>query len=286
MIATTLFGGIGNQLFIYATARALAIKNGTDLILNANEFRKDKVYKREFELKYFNIKYKENRLLTFDYPLGNLPKKISRRIGYNILCPSYKYYTDKTHNHAYDNNLLNINYQNIYLEGYWQSEKYFKEYAEIIKNDLQFKIVKSDILAKEEEDIFGDKQYTPVCIGIRRYQECNRKLSFNITNEDYYISAIEYLSKKINNPIFYIFTQDQEWVNSALVKRTKFKFRFIKEKKNATIEDLFLMSKFKYHIISNSSYYWWGAWLSDSKIVISNNNFINKDSNCEKWTII
>lgn len=287
MIATILSGGIGNQLFMYAAARALALKNKTSLILNIDKgFRNDVTYKRNFELEVFNLEYRQCPILTFDTHFGKIIHKISLLVGRNILSPTYKILRDSTKNRGVDDRLLCSEGCNYFLEGYWQSEKYFKGFEKEIRKDLVFNFEKSEVLSKEEVQIFEDKRSTPVCIGVRRYQECTGSLSFSITDKSFYIRAMNYILLKVNNPVFYVFTQDKEWVLNNLNPNKKYDIRFVAEKENSTIEDLYLMTRFKYHIISNSSFYWWGAWLANGEIVISTNNFINKESNCESWIII
>lgn len=287
MIAITLSGGIGNQLFMYATARAMALRNKTGLVINNSaDFARDMVYHRNYELGVFNIQYKKNSLLTFDYPGGNLVKKISRRVGRNILCPTNKYIFDELNNRGYNPCVLSTNSSNVYLEGYWHSEKYFIDFEKQIREDLTFDFKKSDILLKEEKEIFDNPNITPVCIGIRRYEEAPNSQYFNLTEGDYYQRAMDYMFEHVNNPVFFVFTQAKKWVEDNIVS-PKYDIRFISEKQNnGTIEDLYLMSKFKYHIISNSSYYWWGAWLAKGDVVVSCKNWFNSGANCESWIVI
>lgn len=287
MIATTLSGGIGNQLFMYATAKAMALRCKTELVINnTSDFAKDKVYHRNYELGVFNISIKKNRLLTFDYPGGDIIKKISRKTGRNILCPAYIYYYDIYNNHKYNPDLLNVNNSCVYLEGYWHSELYFKDYEKEIREDLSFDFVKSDALLEEEKEIFNDVNMTPVCMGVRRYEEAPDAEHFNLTDKDYYLAAMDYFEKRVKNPVFFLFTQAKEWVNNNLCS-SGHDIRFIKDKKeNSTIEDLYLMSKFKHHILSNSSYYWWGAWLANGETVVSCRNWFNDKANCESWIVI
>ena len=288
MISTTICGGLGNQLFMYATARALSLKKKTDLFLNINTgFINDIEYKRIYELDNFNIKFKKNRLLTFDYPLGTFIQKVSKRLGVNLLCPWYKYYNDPTQNKDFDPILYNLKTDNLYIDGYWQSEKYFAEFEKEIRQDLQMNFEKSNLLIKEEKEIFDNPgSETPICLGVRLYQECKHALSFEITQVDYYLKAMDYICKLVENPVFYVFTQAKEWVSENIESCGKYKIKYVSEKPNSTIEDLYLMTKFRFHIISNSSYYWWGAWLAKGEMVISNNNFINKATNCKEWIVI
>lgn len=287
MIATTLSGGIGNQLFMYATAKAMALRNETELVINnTTDFAKDSVYHRQYELDVFNFSFKKNRFLTFDYPGGNLIKKICRKVGRNIFCPQYIFFIDKFNNHKYNPALLEIRNTCIYLEGYWHSELYFKDYEKTIREELAFDFVKSDMLIMEENEIFNQPNITPICIGVRRYEEAPDPNHFNLTDKDYYLAAMDFFEKRVTNPVFFLFTQAKEWVNNNLC-HSGHDIRFIKDKQNnGTVEDLYLMSRFKYHIISNSSYYWWGAWLANGETVVSCRNWFNDKANCESWILI
>lgn len=93
------------------------------------------------------------------------------------------------------------------------------------------------------------------------------------------------MASKVTSPVFFCFSQDIEWVEKHLTG--KYPVRLISKKENdsGAIDDLFLMMNFRNYIISNSSFYWWGAWLSkyDDKLVIAPDNFINKDSVPESW---
>lgn len=287
MIATIVSGGIGNQLFMYAAARALSLRQNTDLVLNIEKgFRDDYTYKRNFELNVFKLKYHQDAILTFDTFLGKIIYKVSRIFGRNILRPSYKLLHDTTDNKGVDERFFKCDDSDYFLDGYWQSEMYFKDYENVIRDDLVFSFDKSGVLQNEEYQIFSQSGKIPVCMGVRRYQECTGPLSFSITDEEYYIKAMDYMCAQLHDPVFYVFTQDKDWVLSKLNIDGKYDIRFVVDKENATIEDLYLMSRFKYHIISNSSFYWWGAWLANGDIVISNSNFVNKKSNCSLWTII
>ena len=286
MIVLTLSGGIGNQLFMYAAARALALRNGTELVLNIEQgFINDKEYKRHFELDKFNINYKTNRFLTFDYFGGKIIKAISRKIGFNIMRPTYPFLTDRTKNQGVDDFFFQIRNKNIYLEGYWQSELYFKDYAYKIKDDLRFDEKMPLNILQEEKNIFDNsKDETPVCLGVRTYQECKHAMSFPKTDLGYYIKAMDYIKKNVKKPVFCVFSQDNDWCLKNLLSLDGYNVKLMKEQ--TAYNDLYLMSKFDYHIISNSSFYWWGAWLSDSKLVISNKSFQNKESNCPNWIVL
>lgn len=287
MIVTTVEGGLGNQLFMYAAARAMSIRLGTGLVLNTDKgFRDDWQFNRYLELQHFPLSYKESRFLTFDYRGGGRIQNISRKLGRNILLPHYYYITDNTANQGIDKRLFQVNRKNVYLEGYWQSETYFEDCKQTIRNDLNLGHLKqSEILKKEVSDLLSTKDKIPVGLCVRRYQECKIIPSFGIIDADFYIQAMGLVASKLNRPpLFYVFSQDIEWVKENVIRNCNYEFNFVQEKQ--AVEDLYLLSKFNYHIISNSSFYWWGAWLANGRLVVSNTLFCNKHSNLNQWVVI
>lgn len=286
MVATTIEGGLGNQLFMYAAARALSLRLQTGLVLNTRLGFKDDWFHRNYELQEFDIAYKESRFLTFDYRGGNRLKNLSRCFGRNVLLPNYLYFCDKTLNKGIDERFFEVETKDIYIEGYWQSEKYFEDYKSILKDDLKFdNLKKSEILKCEEAELLSLTDKIPVCLCIRRYQECVKTPSFGVLDSSFYLNAMDMIANKLNKPpVFYVFTQDIGWALQNVCQNRHYSYKLVQEKRS--VEDLYLMSLFHYHIISNSTFYWWGAWLADSEIVVSNRLFCNKNSNLGRWLVV
>lgn len=287
MISTVINGGLGNQLFIYAAARAMALRNGTDLAINIVQgFKDDKLYKRHFELGAFNVKYRTASIETFNIPGCKVVRKLSRIIGRNILLPNILFIKDSTDNRGVDSRILQNNISNAFLEGYWQSYKYFEDFEEQIREDLTFRFPIKENVLSEEKEIFSKSNETPISVGVRRYQECIANNSFGdltVDGAEFYIEAMNIMAQKVNNPVFYIFTQDKTWVEQNILPQTSHKIIFMKYEGKNAIDDLYLQTCFKYHIVSNSSYYWWGAWLANSKNVICTKNFFNHDCALHNW---
>lgn len=285
MVVTTISGGLGNQMFMYAAARALSLRLNTSLVLNLDlGFKRDFQFHRQFEMGCFDLKYIHDRILEFNYPGSLLIRKLSKFLGRNILAPSYLYYIDSTSGLDVDENFFKLT-GNVYLDGYWQSEEYFYNYKDQIRKDFSF-VEQPSSATMSELDKIHRTVGTPVCLGVRRYQECANPILANLTSEDYYIKAMKYIQSQIKEPVFYVFTQDKEWVKERLMKGNSYKFCFIEDKDNSTQNDMFLMTQFKYHIICNSTFYWWGAWLANGEMVISNNNFKCPKTNCKQWIIM
>lgn len=291
MITTTIQGGLGNQMFMYAAARAMSLRNGTRLALNLKQgFKDDYKFNRHLELCNFNIELPQSHLSTFDVPFGKYFRWISRRIGYNILYPGMKFVIEdlKQNPEKYTNNKS----KNQYLHGYWGAEAYFKDYADVIKKDFTIKdeVISDEI--KEELSYIHNLGENIVMLGVRRYQECKDPSYIPpgglAADEDYYESAIKYIASKVTDPVFVVFSQAQEWVKEN-VDKGSYTFYYTKPKNEVlgAIEDLYLMTHCKHYIISNSTFYWWGAYLSKNinKIVVCP-PFNTPYTRCKGWVEI
>ena len=287
MISATLWGGLGNQMFVYAMVRAMALRNNTDMAFNLHYgFDTDYKFHRKLELDNMNVQWgKKNNIVTFDYPIniGRYTRSVSRRIGRNVLAPWYKFCEEKRP-FRFQQELVHEPYKDIYLEGYWQSEKYFLDFKDEIRKD--FEII-TPIRNAVKEELVDMRRGTEnlVFIGIRRYQEWRTVWRGMVLGEDYYNKAIEIMESKLANPKFVVFTQQPEWAKTHIVTKSPIIYASPKDGNKASIEDMFLMRHCRHAIISNSTFYWWGAWLSEYNdgIVICPRNFPNRDTPSDRW---
>jgi len=190
----------------------------------------------------------------------------------------------------FDSNILQIDHD-AYLEGYWQSENYFKDIKDTLLRDFTFKEpmdAKNQQLAKE---ILGAES---VSIHMRRGDyvtlESARKMHGGICNLDYYQQALKIIAKKVPSPHFFVFSDDISWVQRNLQINSP--VVYVDHNTGAkSYEDMRLMSLCKHNIIANSSFSWWGAWLNQNakKVVIAPNRWFNdptintKDVVPESW---
>lgn len=246
MIIVRLQGGLGNQMFQYALGRALSMKNKTELKLDTSFFDLKNVPKRNYDLDVFNIK---GNLTTNKY-INHIIYFFKKLIGHK---GQEKYF-------AFDPNILSIG-PNAYLDGYWQSSKYFKGYEDQIREDFTLKNKPTQniqVLAGEISKI------NSVCVHVRRGDYVGNK-NHEVVGPDYYKKGIEQISKLKTIEKIYVFSDDIEWCKSNL----KFEFSTI------FVDDsfvgakgeghMYLMSKCHNFIIANSSFSWWAVWLNESK---------------------
>ncbi|PIY93601.1 MAG: hypothetical protein COY69_00870 [Candidatus Magasanikbacteria bacterium CG_4_10_14_0_8_um_filter_32_14] len=274
MLVVKLTGGLGNQMFQYAIGRYLAIKNNQVLKLDIRGYSGNVADPmrgiREYGLNNFNIKSEianDIDLMQFDsYFRNNLINKIIRKI-FTFYHGNYfkrRYILEPITNYfKFDKNLSNINIiGDIYLEGYWQSEKYFLGIEEVIRHDLTVKDEPSDFNKVIIDQMSNTES---VSIHIRHGDNANASAKkHGVLSLDYYHKAIKELSKKVYNPVFYVFSDDPEWAKNNL--KINYKTVYISHNSDQkNYEDLRLMTNCRYHIIGNSTFSWWGAWLSPYK---------------------
>ena len=135
MIATTLFGGLGNQMFIYAAVRAAALRNNTQMAFNIKQgFKDDILFHRSLELHHFYLNLPRATIETFDVPFGKYIRFISRKVGRNILCPKVLFIEEAKQPKSWI-----CKQDNVFLEGYWADEYYFADFSDIIRKDFTIK---------------------------------------------------------------------------------------------------------------------------------------------------
>ena len=268
MIIIKLNGGLGNQLFQYSLGRKLSIKNNDVFKLDLSDFTKDNP--RSYGLGKFNII--EN--FASDKDINKIKKSGVWKLV-DKLKPYCKRSVIKYKGYDFDPNILKLS-GNFYLDGYWQSEKYFQDIENIIRKEVA---LKNPIENKYADLISQIKNTNSVSIHIRRGDYItNKKFSkvYNLLDEKYYQKAVKFIAEKINDPFFFIFSDDINWVKQNLnIPYPKIFVSGENEIKN--YEELILMSLCKHNIIANSSFSWWGAWLNQnpSKIVISPDKWFN-----------
>jgi hypothetical protein len=288
MIITRITGGLGNQMFQYAVARRLSYILGSNLKLDISNYQKDTL--RNFNLDLLNIKCqiankKEIKLLNPSQE--GLLSKLKRQ----IFNPSSLRHIREKHFH-FDPSVLTLS-DGVYLNGYWQSEKYFADIKNIIRNDF---MPKNFSEGNSTQLIQKIKSKTSVCIHIRRGDYNTDPKTFQdhgLCSLDYYQKGISHIAQKIEEPTFFVFSDDISWAKDNLKINYPVVFVDHNTIDNAH-EDLRLMSHCKHHIIANSSFSWWGAWLcqNQDKIVIAPLQWFNsaehdtKDLIPQSWEIL
>ncbi|EKD23702.1 MAG: glycosyl transferase family protein [uncultured bacterium] len=274
MIIVKLKGGMGNQMFQYAIGRNLATKLGTQLRLDLTFLldrspRKDFVF-RDYDLDIFALD------VAFAGPTDLKPFtqfRISHLTKiYNIFprLLGRPYVISEPHFHFSEAILKSSD--NVYLDGYWQSEKYFKEIENSIRDDFKFRQPLEGRAAEMAAQIKNEDR--AVCLNVRRADFVTSKKAqefHGFIGLDYYQKAVDLLVSKVGPLHLFIFSDDVDWcaANLKFNYPTTFVTKDYSGKKYEAY--LQLMTLCRHYIIPNSTFAWWGAWLNSdpNKIVIA-----------------
>lgn len=290
-IVLRIKGGLGNQLFSYAAAKSLAVINNAELVIDdTTGFERDK-YNRTYCLNNFNISSRRATEIEKLQPLSRL-KRIMIKLNTSLgVFSKWKYFHQNSI--EYDETFLKLKFNNIlFLEGYWQSERYFMNIEKLIRNEFVSPIPSGDEILNLASKI---KSLNSVCIHIRWFDSPDNESQINNLSLDYYLKAISYFKNNFSDCHFFIFSEyplvSKDFLSSISDESTVVN--------NVDIvsphDDLWLMTLCRHFIIANSTFSWWGAWLGNEsdKIVVAPGKQMNGESSWgfkglipENWIVI
>lgn len=264
MVIIRLLGGLGNQLFQFALGRYLALRKRVPLMVDLAWFEKQDL--RKFELDKFNLKFEiasDNEVYSTRYLINNrLLRKVFTIIQGHL--PYYRRrYIKEQQFGIYDSNIL-LCPRNCYLSGYWQSEKYFAEISSLLRQEFTPKFMLSAVYKYWQQRVSEDNS---VSIHIRRGDYVNNSRTndvHGVCSLEYYLRAIKLMHSKVQAPTFFVFSDDLDWAKRNLSNCANLEYVKV-DSANRDQEELLLMSACSHHIIANSSYSWWGAWLGEKE---------------------
>lgn len=272
MIIVKLKGGLGNQMFQYALGLKLSILNKDKVGLDTTSLQylnhKEGQF-RPFDLKHFNIRFgvaKTEDIKNLQYPFGFF-SKIREKISHKIF---KKYYI------GWYPELLEQK-GDLYLDGYFQSEKYFKDIRDILLEDFTLK----EPLEKKSPSLLEHMKNTEsVSLHVRRgdYVTDHNTAWLGTCSLEYYTNAYNTIRDKTDKElVVFLFSDDPDWVQEHIKLPTEM-IAVSKKENLKDYEELVAMSKCKHNIIANSSFSWWGTWLNTNpdKIVIAPTPWTNK----------
>ena len=278
MIIAHLIGGLGNQMFQYAASRALSLERDLPLYLDVQDFEGYSLHNG----------YELNRVFNIDTQIAGkveLKEVLNWRAYTPIRKKLYRPQLSKFRGMRMFVDTQFTSWRQInevpndcYLMGNWQTEHYFNNFQAIIRSDFSFRMQPVGLNAALTEQIGRDMA---VSLHVRRgdYVANSSSLAYHgLCSVVYYQHAIRYISDRVDNPIFFIFSDDIDWVKENL--HIKYPCHYIDHNKgNESYNDMRLMSLCKHHIIANSSFSWWGAWLNPwtDKIVVAPKRWVLTD---------
>ena len=287
MIITKIQGGLGNQMFQYAFGRMLALRNNVPLKLDITMFKTYEFHL--YTMDHLNIKGEYATQEEIDSFLKYRPRK--GKLG-KILNPIFadtkKYYEEPAF--TFDAKNMEIKAP-VMVDGYWQSEKYFLEIEDRIRQEFTMREPLDEYSQGIAAKIKAAKD--PVALHIRRgdfaYHPYMSKV-MGICPPEYYDAAKDIIKERISEPTYFVFSDDPEWTKENM--KTGFSTEYIGQGPEKNYQDIELMRMCKHHILSNSTFGWWGAWLSEGNrtgINIAptrwtNKNFDTRDLIPDYWT--
>tara|TARA_B100001175_G_scaffold260104_1_gene228948 strand:- start:304 stop:1218 length:915 start_codon:yes stop_codon:yes gene_type:complete len=296
-----LSNNLGNQMFMYASAFAMSKRLNRQLFIDDETAYSGRKNIHKFDLDKLSISAQQAPSnLKFLGSVGYFKRKTLKYL--DKLQNKKRFYTEHRDNNkftSFDNNLVNGNYNDLlFVEGHFETEKYFSTFSSDIKKEFKFKYLnnfENNSFLKE----IKNSESVSICVRQNRFSERKRA----ITNEDeknsniftkdqinFIHKAVEIIKSKVDNPKFFLWSNDYHNLDNFFPNNL---YTFVST--NKIDLDLYLMSQSKHHIVIPSSFNWWGAWLGCSKnsLIIrpsvnhfSNFNLNNKDFWPVSWTIV
>ncbi|WP_434428988.1 alpha-1,2-fucosyltransferase [Aeromonas veronii] len=264
MFIVQLAGGLGNQLFQFAYGRSLSMRYNQELKFDLRFLTKANQHSG-YGLEQFCYEpmiASKDDLFYFPMIISSLAERMK-----NVINPILNVTTEVGLDYS-EKYIREIHVKKHLYRGYWQTERYFKDFEEQIRKDLVFRYANEyDSLSIISEI----KSCNSISIHIRRGDYIANPAAASIyyqCSEDYYSRAIDYIMERVSEPVFFVFSDDIHYAK-LLFTRYGARFRYV-DSTSSPYEDLYAMSCCQHNIIANSTFSWWGGWLNnhDGKINI------------------
>ena len=263
-------GGLGNQLFCYAAARRLALVNEAELVIDdVSAFTRDFAYRRRYRLDHFSIRARKATPYERMEPFGRYRRRFAKILARGRSFHERKYLEQDGRD--FDRRLLEYKVRGVvYLDGYWQSEGYFKDVEDAIRRDLRI----GKLQDCENQEVADQIRNTEaVCVHVRRFgAHFNPAADLHDLKPHYYRRAIGHMESTLDHPHYFVFSDDLEHARRT-VEAPRHRVTWVSHSRvlDNDCVDMWLMTLCRHFIIANSTFSWWGAWLSDSenRIVIA-----------------
>lgn len=262
MIVANLIGGLGNQMFQYAMARALSVRLSSEMKIVTDMFDGYPLH-NGYELEgVFGIKTGRADPVELKSLIG---WRASKNVRHVLARPLFSTLWNR---HAlierffhYDPSVLAMRALPVYVHGYWQSEKYFSDCRNVILSDFRF------VTPWRQEDIAILKmmrEAPSASVHIRRGDYLSKKNSgyFSNIELDYYKKAMGVIKQRVPAVRFFVFSDDPEWASLHISSGGEDLVHVVHNCGVHACNDMRLMASADHHVIANSTFSWWGAWLN------------------------
>jgi hypothetical protein len=285
-LITRIKGGLGNQLFCYATARRLALANNAELVIDAvSGFAYDKQYKRKYALGAFNIHAEKVHLPKWKLPFNRVNRVLNKWLSRGKPLSRQRHiYQNST---EFNPGLMHLKLQpgTTYFDGFGQSERYFIDVEDVIRSDLTIEPPRDALNQAMAKKIQSTQA---VALHVRWFEDAGA-VSPNNVSAAYYAKAIERISKNLDAPHFFVFSDNAASTIDkleAIMHGLAVTYVDINKSESMAFADMWLMSLCKHFIIANSTFGWWAAWLGEKKgisQVIAPATVIEASNNITAW---
>lgn len=278
-VVALAMGGLGNQLFIYAFNRSLALRSCRKLSIDSNWGFSNDVYKRSYRLHHFPGISEASTELSSREKLAILPaySRLLRGLV-RLLPPAIRPYLDETYVGAsYIPRKIRHWIPTVATKGYWQDEKYFEDHADLIRAELKPPFPETSAAIDLGERINGNPY--AVFLHVRRinYPE--------LLDKTYYDRAITEKLRELKDAEFFVFGDDPNWAIENLNFQES-SVSVVSDSGWDELVDLWLMTNFRHAIIANSTFSWWGAWLADASTVAPRFTYPHSCVIPKRWKVI
>lgn len=277
-ITVGLYGGLGNQLFQYAVGLSLALRYDLPLSFDSYGFEFDRHYRRKCGLGGFDVGELRFTRCPVRFKTARVLRYLVQRMPLAQTLSSPWFVIERL-GRGCDGPPIISECNSVYLMGYWQDERYFLPAKHELKRRLSPKNGLSDINSGILRKIEGTDSVAVHCrrlhtVGVASKAESvpdAERLGIAV-GSSYYTAAFDRLDEKIARPHFFVFSDEPVWARQNL--RSPHPITFLEPGRGADLEDMFLMSRCRHHIICNSSFSWWGAWLAENidQVVVAPSN--------------
>jgi hypothetical protein len=260
-------GGIGNQLFCYAAARRLALRNNAELVIDdVSGFLRDP-YERHYELEKFDIAGRKASRSERLEPFPRFRRALKRRLSRVRRFENRSYLQQE--GKEFDERILQLNREGtLHIEGYWQSEDYFKDVEDVIRSDLRVRTP----IDKDNIDLARRIRLRPsVAVHVRFFDEPTATDTAN-ASVNYYEQSVAKMETQVADAHYFVFSDRPNFARARIpLPDDRVTCVAHNQGDNGAVKDLFLMTQCQHFIIANSTFSWWGAWLggSDDSLVLA-----------------
>jgi hypothetical protein len=255
-VVARLNGGLGNQMFQYAFGRSLAARMNARFYVETGMLENDPL--RSYALSGFRISAATMDPVELKREIL-WPYRLIRRLPWLPTLPGHlRYFAEKSF--AFDPGISEVS-ESVCVDGYWQSPRYFEPYAALVCEEFQLAVPMTVVRQETAARITGANA---ISVHVRRgdYAVNPHTQAFHgLCPTSWYEEAMKRMAQTVEQPHFFVFSDDPAWSDANI--HSDWPIHFIQPQADGRdFEDMHLLSLCQHHIIANSSFSWWGAWLN------------------------